>query len=166
MLYIVSSSCNPTIIIIPMLWPLRVYCENVIILSVSPSWLLLILFYWSRCDSDFSNSKLFSLCFSKPRSLFLEMYYLYLWISLQAIPLLVGWPACLRNFLNFFCEMSCSPNQSLFINVTSTKKVRNQRSICNQILYEFQMHVLNELFCKTFWCQSLWTGRCNWLKFC
>nr|POF14670.1 niemann-pick c1 protein [Quercus suber] len=37
----------------------------------------------------------------------------------QAIPFLVGCPACLRNFLNLFCELSCSPNQSLFINVTS-----------------------------------------------
>ncbi|KAK3143975.1 hypothetical protein QOZ80_4AG0307300 [Eleusine coracana subsp. coracana] len=43
----------------------------------------------------------------------------------QAIPFLVGCPACLRNFLNLFCEMSCSPNQSLFINVTSVKQVNN-----------------------------------------
>ncbi|XP_050231627.1 uncharacterized protein LOC126680534 [Mercurialis annua] len=41
----------------------------------------------------------------------------------QAIPFLVGCPACLRNFLNLFCELSCSPNQSLFINVTSTLEV-------------------------------------------
>ncbi|KAE9603499.1 putative protein patched/dispatched [Lupinus albus] len=41
----------------------------------------------------------------------------------QAIPFLVGCPACLRNFLNLFCELTCSPNQSLFINVTSTDKV-------------------------------------------
>ncbi|XP_021732185.1 Niemann-Pick C1 protein-like [Chenopodium quinoa] len=47
----------------------------------------------------------------------------------QAIPLLVGCPACLRNFLNFFCEMSCSPNQSLFLNVTSTKKVNNSLTV-------------------------------------
>ncbi|KAI8533267.1 hypothetical protein RHMOL_Rhmol11G0284500 [Rhododendron molle] len=40
----------------------------------------------------------------------------------QAVPFLVGCPACLRNFLNLFCEMSCSPNQSLFINVTSSSK--------------------------------------------
>ncbi|XP_034681127.1 NPC intracellular cholesterol transporter 1 [Vitis riparia] len=40
----------------------------------------------------------------------------------QAIPFLVGCPACLRNFLNLFCELSCSPNQSLFINVTSIAK--------------------------------------------
>ncbi|OWM70574.1 hypothetical protein CDL15_Pgr014247 [Punica granatum] len=41
----------------------------------------------------------------------------------QAIPFLVGCPACLRNFLNLFCELTCSPNQSLFINVTSVSKV-------------------------------------------
>ncbi|KAK7283457.1 hypothetical protein RIF29_12985 [Crotalaria pallida] len=40
----------------------------------------------------------------------------------QAIPFLVGCPACLRNFLNLFCELTCSPNQSLFINVTSVDK--------------------------------------------
>lgn len=44
---------------------------------------------------------------------------------LQAIPFLVGCPACLRNFLNLFCELSCSPDQSLFINVTSASEVRH-----------------------------------------
>ncbi|KAL0904906.1 hypothetical protein M5K25_027069 [Dendrobium thyrsiflorum] len=47
----------------------------------------------------------------------------------QAVPLLVGCPACLRNFLNLFCELSCSPNQSLFINVTSTKQVNNTMTV-------------------------------------
>uniref|UniRef100_A0A0E0PCP7 SSD domain-containing protein n=1 Tax=Oryza rufipogon TaxID=4529 RepID=A0A0E0PCP7_ORYRU len=47
----------------------------------------------------------------------------------QAIPFLVGCPACLRNFLNLFCEMSCSPNQSLFINVTSVKQVNNTMTV-------------------------------------
>ncbi|XP_024537549.1 NPC intracellular cholesterol transporter 1 isoform X1 [Selaginella moellendorffii] len=42
----------------------------------------------------------------------------------QAVPFLTGCPACLRNFLNLFCELSCSPDQSLFINVTSTVQVR------------------------------------------
>ncbi|CAI8600204.1 unnamed protein product [Vicia faba] len=41
----------------------------------------------------------------------------------QVIPFLVGCPACLRNFLNLFCELTCSPDQSLFINVTSVDKV-------------------------------------------
>ncbi|XP_004301979.1 PREDICTED: niemann-Pick C1 protein-like [Fragaria vesca subsp. vesca] len=47
----------------------------------------------------------------------------------QAIPFLVGCPACLRNFLNLFCELTCSPNQSLFINVTSVNKVNNNMTI-------------------------------------
>ncbi|KAL4186468.1 hypothetical protein AMTRI_Chr09g34040 [Amborella trichopoda] len=47
----------------------------------------------------------------------------------QAVPFLVGCPACLRNFLNLFCELSCSPNQSLFINVTSISKVNNTLTV-------------------------------------
>ncbi|KAL4271964.1 hypothetical protein GQ457_13G020620 [Hibiscus cannabinus] len=47
----------------------------------------------------------------------------------QAIPFLVGCPACLRNFLNLFCELSCSPNQSLFINVTSVSQVQNNMTV-------------------------------------
>ncbi|XP_039015297.1 LOW QUALITY PROTEIN: NPC intracellular cholesterol transporter 1-like [Hibiscus syriacus] len=47
----------------------------------------------------------------------------------QAIPFLVGCPACLRNFLNLFCELSCSPNQSLFINVTSVSEVNGNLTV-------------------------------------
>ncbi|XP_062099185.1 uncharacterized protein LOC133805100 [Humulus lupulus] len=47
----------------------------------------------------------------------------------QAIPLIVGCPACLRNFLNLFCELTCSPNQSLFINVTSISKAGNNLTV-------------------------------------
>ncbi|XP_039020800.1 NPC intracellular sterol transporter 1-related protein 1-like [Hibiscus syriacus] len=42
---------------------------------------------------------------------------------------LVGCPACLRNFLNLFCELSCSPNQSLFINVTSVSQVKSNSTV-------------------------------------
>ncbi|CAL1355342.1 unnamed protein product [Linum trigynum] len=47
----------------------------------------------------------------------------------QAIPFLVGCPACLRNFLNLFCELTCSPHQSLFINVTAVSKVKNNLTV-------------------------------------
>ncbi|PSS21814.1 Niemann-Pick C1 protein [Actinidia chinensis var. chinensis] len=47
----------------------------------------------------------------------------------QAIPFLVGCPACLRNFLNLFCELSCSPKQSLFINVTSISEVNGNLTV-------------------------------------
>lgn len=32
---------------------------------------------------------------------------------------LVGCPACNQNFKHFFCTITCSPDQSLFTNVTS-----------------------------------------------
>ncbi|KAK7299788.1 hypothetical protein RJT34_10616 [Clitoria ternatea] len=47
----------------------------------------------------------------------------------QAVPILVGCPACLRNFLNLFCELSCSPNQSLFINVTAISEVNGNMTV-------------------------------------
>ncbi|KAF5803944.1 putative protein patched/dispatched [Helianthus annuus] len=47
----------------------------------------------------------------------------------QAIPFLVGCPACLRNFLNLFCELSCSPNQSQFINVTSISQMKDNSTV-------------------------------------
>ncbi|GAV60134.1 Patched domain-containing protein [Cephalotus follicularis] len=53
----------------------------------------------------------------------------------QAVPFLVGCPACLRNFLNLFCELSCSPNQSLFINVTSTSEVNGNLTVDGIVFY-------------------------------
>lgn len=47
----------------------------------------------------------------------------------QAVPFLVGCPACLRNFLNLFCELSCSPDQSFFINVTSVVEEKNVSTV-------------------------------------
>jgi hypothetical protein len=54
--------------------------------------------------------------------MFEKLFKCFIYV-LQAIPFLVGCPACLRNFLNLFCELTCSPHQSMFINVTSTDKV-------------------------------------------
>ncbi|KAI1493861.1 patched sphingolipid transporter [Biscogniauxia mediterranea] len=34
-----------------------------------------------------------------------------------------GCPACKENFYNLFCSFSCSPDQSLFVNVTRTQKL-------------------------------------------
>uniref|UniRef100_A0A6N2K2H0 SSD domain-containing protein n=1 Tax=Salix viminalis TaxID=40686 RepID=A0A6N2K2H0_SALVM len=55
----------------------------------------------------------------------------------QAIPFLVGCPACLRNFLNLFCELTCSPHQSMFINVTSTDKVKGNLTVSGIEFYVY-----------------------------
>ncbi|KAF2485467.1 NCR1, Niemann-pick type C [Neohortaea acidophila] len=36
--------------------------------------------------------------------------------------LIASCPACLKNFRNMFCHFTCSPDQSLFVNVTQTKE--------------------------------------------
>ncbi|CAL9782679.1 unnamed protein product [Musa acuminata subsp. burmannicoides] len=68
----------------------------------------------------------------------------------QVIPLLVGCPACLRNFLNLFCELVCSPNQSLFTNVTSVKKVNGNRMAVDAIDFYVTHYFGEQLFnsCK------------------
>ncbi|KAG9285398.1 hypothetical protein G9A89_010873 [Geosiphon pyriformis] len=38
----------------------------------------------------------------------------------QAETLISSCPACWKNFLDFFCTFTCSPDQSTFVNVTST----------------------------------------------
>ncbi|ORY07889.1 Niemann-pick C type protein [Basidiobolus meristosporus CBS 931.73] len=37
-----------------------------------------------------------------------------------AYTILSACPACLNNFFSFYCQFTCSPNQSTFVNVTST----------------------------------------------
>lgn len=58
---------------------------------------------------------------------FLSLYILIVFLTtgciLQAVPFLTGCPACLRNYLDLFCEIACSPDQSLFIDVTSIEEV-------------------------------------------
>lgn len=47
----------------------------------------------------------------------------------QAVPFLTGCPACLRNFLNLFCELACSPDQGLFINVTAVDEKKAKPTV-------------------------------------
>lgn len=41
----------------------------------------------------------------------------------RAESLIAACPACKENFFNLFCTFTCSPDQSLFINVTDTKAI-------------------------------------------
>ncbi|KAF2453744.1 patched sphingolipid transporter [Lineolata rhizophorae] len=40
----------------------------------------------------------------------------------RADPMIAACPACKENFFNLFCSFTCSPDQSLFVNVTNTKE--------------------------------------------
>lgn len=38
----------------------------------------------------------------------------------KAAPIISSCPACKKNFQNFFCDFTCSPNQSAFVNITNS----------------------------------------------
>ncbi|KAI4141196.1 MAG: hypothetical protein L6R39_005471 [Caloplaca ligustica] len=42
-------------------------------------------------------------------------------------------PACKENFFNLFCTFTCSPNQSLFVNVTDTQKASTGKLIVTEL---------------------------------
>ncbi|KAJ9614415.1 niemann-Pick type C- protein 1 [Cladophialophora chaetospira] len=42
-------------------------------------------------------------------------------------------PACKENFFNIFCTFTCSPDQSLFVNVTATDKASNGKDIVTEL---------------------------------
>ncbi|KAI9663577.1 MAG: hypothetical protein M1829_006036 [Trizodia sp. TS-e1964] len=44
-------------------------------------------------------------------------------------------PACQENFFNLFCSFTCSPNQSLFLNVTNIQKGSAGRPVVTEIDY-------------------------------
>ena len=46
--------------------------------------------------------------------------------------LISGCPACRENFVNMFCTFTCSPDQSLFVNVTQTKP-KNDRLLVTEL---------------------------------
>lgn len=60
-----------------------------------------------------------NLIFCKPRT-GLSRFANALQIQTAGI-FLVGCPACNQNFKHFFCTLTCSPDQSLFTNVTSVQ---------------------------------------------
>lgn len=42
-------------------------------------------------------------------------------------------PACQDNFFNLFCTFSCSPDQSLFVNVTQTEKSKSGKDLVTEL---------------------------------
>ncbi|KAI9144575.1 sterol-sensing domain of SREBP cleavage-activation-domain-containing protein [Paraphysoderma sedebokerense] len=44
-------------------------------------------------------------------------------------------PACWKNFKTFWCEFTCNPNQSTFVNVTSTAMLSNKKKVVDGVDY-------------------------------
>ncbi len=53
----------------------------------------------------------------------------------QAAPLIASCPACINNFRAFFCDFTCSPDQSNFVRVNDTQKTRDGRVAVKEVDY-------------------------------
>ena len=89
-------------------------------------------------------------------------------------------PSCWKNFLNFWCQMTCSPDQSLFTSAAKTSFAGNKEYI-TELDYAVNLSFADGMYnsCKnvsnpTTGSKALdiicgnWEGGCsakNWLKF-
>ncbi|KAG7662150.1 NCR1 [[Candida] subhashii] len=62
-------------------------------------------------------------------------------------PIISTCPACRKNFYDFFCKFTCSPNESTFINVTKTQIARDTGK---EIVTEIDQYVNPEMAQKFF----------------
>ncbi|ODQ65807.1 patched sphingolipid transporter [Nadsonia fulvescens var. elongata DSM 6958] len=53
----------------------------------------------------------------------------------KADSLISSCPACHNNFYQFWCQFTCSPNQSEFVDVTSTSKSTSNKEIVSELNY-------------------------------
>lgn len=61
-------------------------------------------------------------------------------------PLISSCPACRKNFYDFFCNFTCSPDQSLFVNITKTGVSQDTKQ---EIVTELT-HYVNSTFAQQF----------------
>ncbi len=53
----------------------------------------------------------------------------------QAERIISSCPACKSNFFDLFCTFTCSPNQSLFLNVTETAQATNKKEVVTELSF-------------------------------
>ena len=51
----------------------------------------------------------------------------------QAENIIASCPACKENFFNLFCTFTCSPDQSLFVNVTATGQSTSKKTVVTEL---------------------------------
>lgn len=76
----------------------------------------------------------------------------------QAAPLIASCPACINNFRSFYCDFTCSPDQSTFLTVTSTQKTTDGRQAVKEVEY-----AVSDEFKQGFYdsCKSVQFGATN-----
>ncbi|BEJ13785.1 hypothetical protein CspHIS471_0309590 [Cutaneotrichosporon sp. HIS471] len=76
----------------------------------------------------------------------------------QAAPLIAACPACINNFRAFYCDFTCSPDQSTFMAVTKTQRTTTGQKAVKSVDY-----AVSDLFATGFFdsCKSVQFGATN-----
>lgn len=53
----------------------------------------------------------------------------------QAAPLIASCPACINNFRSFYCDFTCSPDQSTFLDIVSTQNTTSGKPAIKEVNY-------------------------------
>ncbi|KAI5778092.1 sterol-sensing domain of SREBP cleavage-activation-domain-containing protein [Geopyxis carbonaria] len=53
----------------------------------------------------------------------------------RAESMIASCPACKANFFNLFCSFTCSPNQSLFVNITGVEQTSSGKDVVEEVDY-------------------------------
>lgn len=76
----------------------------------------------------------------------------------QAAPLIASCPACLNNFRTFYCDFTCSPDQSTFLKVTDTQQTIEGKTAIKSVEYQVSGAFANGFFDS---CKSVQFGATN-----
>jgi len=76
----------------------------------------------------------------------------------QAAPLIASCPACINNFRSFYCDFTCSPDQSTFLTIPSTQKTTTGKTAVKTVDY-----AVSDEFRQGFYdsCKSVQFGATN-----
>jgi len=76
----------------------------------------------------------------------------------QAAPLIASCPACINNFRSFYCDFTCSPNQSTFLTIPATQQTTSGKTAVKTVEY-----AVSEEFKEGFYdsCKSVQFGATN-----
>jgi Niemann-Pick C1 protein len=76
----------------------------------------------------------------------------------QAAPLIASCPACINNFRSFYCDFTCSPDQSTFLTISSSQKTITGKTAVKSVEY-----AVSDEFREGFYdsCKSVQFGATN-----
>ena len=76
----------------------------------------------------------------------------------QAAPLIASCPACINNFRSFYCDFTCSPDQSTFLSIASTQNTTDGKMAIKEVDYRVSQEFKDGFYDS---CKSVQFGATN-----